>query len=72
MIDPFYTLCIAVERELMRHGFPSFKDGHERGLWFGIPNELAVCNGGEDPIQVAREIMWWHTPMDVNDKGDAP
>lgn len=55
------TFAEAVEAEIMRHGFPSFEQGHEKGLWWGIPNDLALADPAtDDPLQIAKEIMWWH------------
>lgn len=51
----------AVEAEIMRHGFPSFEQGHEQSMWDGIPNDLALADHEtDDPIAVARAIMWWN------------
>lgn len=59
----FDQLSYLVECELLRHGYPSFREGHDAELWFGIPNTLALCRGDENPLEVAREIMWWHSPI---------
>lgn len=58
--DDYERMEQAVEAEIMRHGFPSFAEGHRQGRWLGIPNEMATAEYGQAAGEIAREIMWWH------------
>ena len=59
-----------VESELVRHGFPTLEDGHNKGMWDGLPLDLCLASEEEDPLEVAKEIMWWHdgTTLTVNNQ----
>lgn len=53
VVRKWEALVVAVYAECARHGL--ILDEQDP------PIDLCLCDGTEDPIEVAREIMWWET-----------